>query len=370
MRNFIPIAEPLFEGNELKYLTDCISSGWISSVGKYVEKFEKEFAAYIGCKYGVALHTGTAALHLSLAALGIGKGDEVIIPTLTFAATANAVLYVRAKPVLVDVEQDTWNINPQLVENAITEKTKAIIPVHLYGHPCDMGSIAKIAQKHNIIIIEDAAEAHGAEYKDKKVGGVGTVGCFSFFGNKIITTGEGGICVCNDRHIAERLAKLRDHGMSKDKRYWHDEIGFNYRMTNLQAAVGVAQLERIDTFITRKREIAHQYNDYLSDVGGLVLPVEKDWAKNVFWMYSILLEKDYDSVSRDSLIIFLRKEGIETRPIFYPLHKMPPYRQNGSFPNAQYISASGLSLPSGVTLKEGQIKYVCEKIKKCLRSYI
>ena len=327
MKKMIPVAEPLFDGNEKKYLLDCINSGWISSVGKYVKKFENEFASYIGCKYGIAVHTGTAALHLSIAALDIGCGDDVIIPTLTFAATANAVLYVGAKPILVDVEKETWNIDPKSIKNAITEKTKAIIPVHLYGHPCDMDTIEKIAKDHNITIIEDAAEAHGAEYKGKKVGGIGIVNCFSFFGNKIITTGEGGICVCNDAVIAERIAKLRDHGMSRDKKYWHDEIGFNYRMTNLQAAVGVAQLERINIFLEKKREIAQMYNLYLSGLEELILPIEKEWAKSAYWMYSILLRKESCHISRDNLIAALRKNGIETRPIFYPLHKMPPYKQ-------------------------------------------
>lgn len=364
MRKFIPVAEPLFQGNELKYLADCISTGWISSVGKYVKQFEEGFAAYIGCKYGVAVHTGTAALHLALAALGIGHGDEVIIPTLTFAATANAVLYTGAKPILVDVEEDTWNIDPQVIEDQVSENTKAIIPVHLYGHPCDLDKVLDIAQNHNLAVIEDAAEAHGAEYKGKKVGGAGTVGCFSFFGNKIITTGEGGVCLCNDAVVAEKIAKLRDHGMTKDKKYWHDEVGFNYRMTNLQAAVGVAQLERIDWFLARKRKNAELYNHYLSDVVGLILPTEKEWAKSVFWMYSILLRKDYYQISRDNLIASLKKEGIESRPVFYPLHKMPPYKQNGSFTNAELISSSGLSLPSSVTLQDEDIQYVCETIRK------
>jgi len=368
MRKFIPVAEPLFEGNESKYLVDCITSGWISSVGKYVTRFEEDFAAYIGCKYGVAVHTGTAALHLALAALGIGHGDEVIIPTLTFAATANAVIYTGAKPILVDVEKDTWNIDSQLIEDKISENTKAIIPVHLYGHPCDLDKILEIAQKYNLAVIEDAAEAHGTEYKGEKVGRAGTISCFSFFGNKIITTGEGGMCLCNDTVIAEKIAKLRDHGMKKDKKYWHDEVGFNYRMTNLQAAVGVAQTERIDTFVMRKRENAQLYSSYLSDVEGLILPTEKEWAKSVFWMYSILLKKDHYRITRDDLIASLKKEGIESRPVFYPLHKMPPYKQNGLFPNAEYISVSGLSLPSSVTLKDEDIAYICKTITKYLHT--
>lgn len=367
MRKFIPVAEPLFEGNELKYLADCINSGWISSAGIFVDKFEKDFASYIGCKHAVAVSNGTVALHLALAALGIGQGDEVIIPTLTFAATANAVLYTGAKHVLVDVDKEIWNIDPDLIEDAISEKTKAIIPVHLYGHPCDMDRIVKIAQKYNIAVIEDAAEAHGAEYKCKKVGGIGTVGCFSFYGNKIITTGEGGMCVTNDSILAEKMKKLRDHGMNKTQKYWHDEVGFNYRLTNIQAAVGVAQLERIDFFLARKRRNAKLYHEYLCDVEGLVLPIEKHWAKSPFWMYSILLRSEDYQISRDGLIESLKKEGIDSRPFFFPLHKMPPYKQNGEFLVAERISSSGLSLPSSVTLTVEQIEYVSMVITRCLR---
>ncbi len=366
IEKIIPMAEPLLNGNELKYLTDCIKSGWISSVGKYVNKFEEGFAEYIGCKYGVAVHNGTIALHLALAALGIKPGDEVIIPALTFAATANVVLYTGAKPILVDVEKDTWNIDPELIENKISENTKAIIPVHLYGYPCEMDRIMEIAAKYNLFVIEDAAEAHGAEYKGKKVGGIGTINCFSFFGNKIITTGEGGICLCNDTFVAERMSRLRDHGMRKDKRYWHDEVGFNYRMTNLQAAVGVAQLERINFFVEKKREIAQMYNSYLCDIEEIILPIEKEWVKSSFWMFSILLKPDYYYLTRDKLIDFLKEKGIETRPIFYPLYKMPPYKDNNLYPNTENISASGLSLPSAVTLKEEDIKYVCGVLKNIL----
>jgi len=362
----IPIAEPLLKGNELKYLTDCINTGWVSSAGKYVKKFEEGFSAYIGCKNGVAVHTGTAALHLALAALGIGKGDEVIIPCLTFAATANAVLYTGARPIFVDVDTDTWNIDPNLLEKALSAKTKAIIPVHLYGHPCDMDPIVEFAQKHGIVIVEDAAEAHGAEYKGQKVGGIGTIGCFSFFGNKIITTGEGGMVLSNDNVIVQRVEKLRDHGMKKDKKYWHDEVGFNYRMTNLQAAIGLAQLEKIDYFLERKRKIASTYIHFFRDVEGLILPVEKKWAKSSFWMFTILIKKNHYSISRGHLLSLLKKKGIDARPIFYPLHLMPPYKQNKTFMNTENISAAGLSLPSSVTLKEKQILYICNTVREIL----
>ena len=362
---FIPIAEPLFQGNETKYLTDCISTGWISSIGKYVGEFEQGFADYIGCTHGAAVHTGTAALHLALLAIGIGPGDEVIIPTLTFAATANAVLYTGATPVFVDSERETWNIDPDLIENKITKKTRAIIPVHLYGHPCDMDKITEISQKYNLTIIEDAAEAHGAEYKGQRVGSMGTISCFSFFGNKIITTGEGGMCLCHDQDLIEKIAKLRDHGMVKNKRYWHDEIGFNYRMTNLQAAVGVAQLEKLDWFVNRKKENATLYNSCLSGQEKLTLPPNKSWAKNVFWLYTVLLKKG--TKNRDQLIRSLKDKGIESRPVFYPLHEMEPYKEfsnNDEFPVATQIAYSGLSLPSAPTLKEDQIRYICTILEK------
>lgn len=364
MDNFIPIAEPLFDGNELKYLTDCINTGWISSVGSYVRRFEQEFARYSGCKYGVAVHTGTAALHLALAALDIGPGDEVIVPDLTFAATANAVIYTGARPVLVDVDKDIWNIDPELIEDAVTERTKAIIPVHLYGHPCDMDKIMEISRKYGLAVIEDAAEAHGAEYRGRKVGSIGTVGCFSFFANKIITTGEGGVCVSDDPAIIDRIEVLRDHGMRKTKKYWHDSVGFNYRMTNLQAAVGLAQFERISWFIDRKRHISSLYSKYLSGLNGLVLPVELDWAKSSCWMFTMLLKKDCCRIDRDGLIAALKNDGIESRPVFYPLHAMPPYQGDKAFPHTDAISASGLSLPSSATLREEQVQYICNAIRK------
>ena len=241
-----PVAIPNLNGNEFKYLTDAFLSTWISSSGKYIDKFESEFSSYSDCTYGVTVSNGTVALHLALVALGISEGDEVIIPDLTFAATINAVLHANATPVIVDIGKDSWCISPDEIKKAITSKTKAIIPVHLYGQPCDMGAIMKIAKKYNLKVIEDCAEAHGAMYGDKKVGSFGDIGCFSFYGNKVITTGEGGMCTTNNSELNNKMRILRDHGMSATKRYWHDIVGYNYRMTNLQAAIGLAQLERIE----------------------------------------------------------------------------------------------------------------------------
>lgn len=362
-KSFIPVAEPVLDGKELEYLSDCIRSGWISSIGSYVTDFEQGFAQYIGCEYGVAVHTGTAALHLALAALDIGPSDEVIIPDLTFAATANAVLYTGAKPILVDVEEDTWNIDPRQLENAINENTKAVIAVHLYGHPCNMGPILDICDRYGIILVEDAAEAHGAEYRGQKVGSIGKIGCFSFFANKLITTGEGGICVTDDPDLRRRIEQLRDHGMNPTKRYWHDVVGYNYRMTNLQAAVGVAQLERIDWFVERKRKVADLYKSHLADIGNVVLPIEKDYAKNIFWMFTICI-KEACKVSRDELMQLLKSEGVDTRPVFYPLHVMPPYRTEKTYPISEKISKAGISLPSSATLTEQDVDRICRLIAR------
>ncbi|MDD5129516.1 MAG: aminotransferase class I/II-fold pyridoxal phosphate-dependent enzyme [Candidatus Omnitrophica bacterium] len=359
----IPVTEPEIEGKELEYVTDCIATGWVSSGGKYVKLFEDNFSEFCQTKYSIAVSNGTAALHLALAVLGVGKGDEVIVPTLSFIATANAVSYTGAKPVFVDVQKDTWNIDPEKIKDAITSRTKAIIPVHLYGHPADMDPILSLAKKHKLYVIEDAAEAHGAEYKGKKVGSFPDVGCFSFFGNKIITTGEGGMITTNNPDIAQKAIILRDHGMSREKKYWHPYIGFNYRLTNIQAAIGVAQLEKIASLIKRKRENARLYSCLLKGVKGIVLPVEKKWAKSVYWMYSILVEDSY-GISRDLLMRKLSERGIDTRPVFYPIHIMPPYADNKKFPIAEEISRKGISLPSAVSLKEDEIRRIAAAIKE------
>jgi perosamine synthetase len=363
-----PVAEPEIGEEELKNVVEAVKSGWVSSRGKFIEEFENSFAKYIGVKYGVATSNGTAALHLALAALNIGEGDEVIVPDLTFAATINSVIYVGAKPVIVDVNPDYWCIDPDKLEKAITPNTKAIIPVHLYGHPCDMDAIMEIASKHNLYVVEDAAEAHGAEYKGRKVGSFGHISCFSFYGNKIITTGEGGMCLTNDRELAEKIRILRDHGMNPVKRYWHDVVGFNYRMTNLQAALGLAQLSKIERFIEKKREIAKIYADELSSIEGIVLHPEMPWARCVYWLYSILIDEGKVKATRDKLAEKLEKDGIETRNFFYPLHEMPIYRKYADFtyPTSSKISKQGLNLPSSVKLSEEDVKYIAQKIKEAV----
>jgi perosamine synthetase len=361
MSNKIPVAEPDIGQEELYNINEAVKSGWISSKGRFIVEFEEKFSKYSSAKFGVSTSNGTTALHLALAALDIKAGDEVIIPTLTFIACANVVRYTGAKPVFVDSHPDYWCIDPGKIEEKITDKTKAIMPVHLYGHPCDMEPITKTAKKHNLFIIEDCAEAHGAEYKGRKVGSFGTISCFSFYGNKIITTGEGGICLTNDEVLARKMRILRDHGMSPQKRYWHEVIGFNYRITNLQAAIGVAQLSKIDRFIKKKRKNAQTYNEFLKNNDRIVLPPEMPWAKNVYWMYSILI-KDNFGLDRNRLLEKLAQSGIDNRPFFYPLHTMPPYKENTLYPIAEELSAKGLNLPSSVKLSKNDIRKIATSL--------
>jgi len=370
MRNHkaVPITETWLGAKERLLVDKCTRSGWVSSKGKYVNDFERLFASYCGAKYGVATSSGTSALHLALASLNVGSGDEVIVPTLSFIATANPVTFVGAKPIFADSNEETWNLDPGAVERAVTRRTRAIIVVHLYGHPAQMDEIFAIARKHRLHVIEDACQAHGGEYRGKKVGSLGTIGCFSFYGNKIITTGEGGLLVTNDLSVAENARMLRDHGMSRKKKYWHPEIGFSYRMTNLQAALGVAQLERIDQVIERKRKNAQLYNSLLGGVPGITLPPEASWARSVYWLYTVLIENK-SMKRKNKLIDNLARHGIEARPVFYPISSMPPYR-NGSnqrFPVAERISKNGLSLPSSPLLKADMIHRICHIFRQLIK---
>lgn len=365
----ISLVNPKFDGNELEYVTDCIVSGWISSQGKYVTQFEQLFSEYVGSSSALAVSNGTVALHLALVSLGIGPGDEVLVPDLTFAAPINAILYTGATPVLVDVDMLTMSINPHLAEKAITNKTKAIIAVHLYGHPANMDAILGLSKKFDLIVIEDCAEALGSRYKDKHVGIFGDAATFSFFGNKTITTGEGGMILFKDKNIHSRARVLRDHGMSPDRRYWHQEIGYNYRLTNIQAAVGVAQLERIDFFVEKKRWIAGQYNIHLKDLQCLQIPSDVGEIYNSYWLYTVILLNEH-AFMRNSLIDFLMRNGVESRPVFYPLHKMPPYlefkNKNDLYSVSSYLSNGGISLPSSTLNSEADILRVCNLIRKFL----
>lgn len=344
-----PIAIPNLNGNEFKYLTDAFLTTWISSSGRYIDRFEGDFSSYSDCNHGVSVSNGTAALHLALVVLGIGEGDEVIIPDLTFGATINAVLHANAIPVIVDVEESSWCINPEKIKKAITTRTKAIIPVHLYGQPCDMGAIMKIAKKYKLKVVEDCAEAHGAMYKNQKVGSFGDIGCFSFFGNKVITTGEGGMCTTNSSLLDERMRILRDHGMSREKKYWHTVVGFNYRMTNLQAAIGVAQLERIESIHRNRLKYEDCYR-LLLDEKEFTFQDDLINRQRITWLVSFLVDKGND---RDQYIDKLKKHGIDARPFFYPLSIMKIYQEYCSVntPVAKKVSSLGLNLPTYENLK-------------------
>jgi perosamine synthetase len=361
----IPVAEPVLTGNEKQYVMDCLETGWISGSGKYLNAFEEQFAAFCGTRYAVATFNGTVALHVALLALGVGAGDEVIVPDLTYIASANAVAYCNATPVFVDVDPVTWTLDIADVERKITPKTKAIMPVHLYGHPANMGPLMALAEKHGLKVVEDAAEAHGSSYNGQMAGSIGHIATFSFFGNKVITTGEGGMVVTNDEALALHVKQLKGQGQAFDRRYWFPIIGYNYRMTNLQAAIGLAQLERITWFIERRREVASWYAAQLQGCD-LTLPAEASWAKNIYWLYSVALPA---RVKRDEVMQKLADAGIETRPFFIPMHVLPPYYQadgDQRYPVTTALAAQGINLPTAASLTQEQVTYVCETLKRVI----
>lgn len=362
----IPVCEPTLGGNEAKYVLDCLESNWISSAGKYIPAFEEKFAAECDCTYGIACANGTVALHLALAALGLQPGDEVILPTFTMIATINAVSYTGATPVLIDSEPATWNMDVEQLADKITPRTRAVIPVHTYGHPVDMAPLMELAEKHSFFVLEDAAEAHGAEYKGRRAGGLGHAGSFSFYANKIITTGEGGMITTNDAKLAALTQNLRDHAFSSERHFWHKYIGFNYRMTNMQAAVGVAQTERLNEFVERRRRNAALYTELLQQIPGIVTPPEAGWAKNVFWMYSILVEDEF-GLNRDQLRAYLARHGIETRTFFIPMHLQPIYFEafkGQRYPVAERLCQRGFYLPSASSLTTEQIRYIVSIVQR------
>jgi perosamine synthetase len=363
----IPVCEPTLGGREAEYLLDCVESNWISSAGKYIPQFEAKFAAECGCRYGVACLNGTIGLHLALATLDLQPGDEVILPTFTMIATINAVTYVGAKPVLVDSEPHTWNMDVDQIAQKITPRTKVILPVHTYGHPVDMDPLMELADKHGIFVLEDAAEAHGAEYKGRRTGGLGHAGVFSFYANKIITTGEGGMITTNDTQLAALAENLRDHAFSSERHFWHKYVGFNYRMTNLQAAIGLAQVEQMPQFIENRRQNAALYTRLLREISGIITPPESPDVKNVFWMYSILVDDDKFGMTRDELRSFLAKHGVETRTFFIPMHLQPIYYEKfkgQSYPVSEMLCSRGLYLPSASSLGEHQIRYIVDMVQQ------
>jgi perosamine synthetase len=371
VKTYLPVATPQLGQHEIDYVTDALEAGAISGTGgHFLERFEGGFASYCGCAHGVATSNGTTALHLALAAIGIGPGDEVLVSTLTNMATFFAVFYQGATPVPVDVEEDTWNLNPALLKGLVTPRTKAILVVHLYGHPADMDPVLEFARRHHLHVIEDAAEAHGALYKGRKVGSLGQVACFSFYANKILTTGEGGMVTTNDTAIAKRARSLGNLAYGPTQKFMHTEIGFNYRMTNLQAALGCAQLERIEEIIARKRRLARLYTEQLSELEEIRLPVEKSYAKNVYWMYHVVL-KARIAHDRDLVIEKLQDRGIETRPSFIPYNRQEVFVSKGLTrpelcPVANRIANGGFYIPSSPDLAEEEIRAVAAHLKDIL----
>lgn len=364
--NRIFVAEPRMGGNERKYVLDCIETNWISSTGKYIGAFEEAFAAFCGSKHAIATNNGTTALHLALVALGVQPGDEVLVPTVTYIATANAVRYCGATPVLVDVRPGILDIDPSKIERKIGPRTRGMIAVHLYGHPADMTELNEVARKHGLWIVEDAAEAHGATVRGKSVGSLGTCATFSFFGNKIVTTGEGGMVTTDDDALAAKLRLYRGQGMDTARRYWFPVVGYNYRMTNIQAAIGLAQLENVGQALSERDRLARWYDDALSELEHrLVLPRQASWAKQVYWMYTVFLRSG-GAQERDAMMAALDAAGIETRPVFYPMHVMPPYRDDGDYPVADDWSARGMNLPTHQGLTRDDVLRVADALRQAL----
>lgn len=363
----IEVFEPIIGEEEIEAVVAALRRGEISgSFGESIPRFEQGFAEFCGCKYGVAVSSGSTALHLAVAAARIGAGDEVLVSASTNIATALAVVHNGATPVPVDSEETTWNLNLDLIEGLITEKTKAIIPVHLYGHPVDMDRLMEIARRHNLLVIEDCAESHGATCRGRVTGSFGEMACFSFYANKVITTGEGGMVTTNDEHLAERLRLLRNLAFTKP-RFRHEEAGFNFRMTGYQAAMGVAQLGKIDFILAEKRRVAETYNNFLREIEGLQLPYEAEWARNVYWMYAVVVQPEF-GISRDELMKRLLAAGIDTRTFFCPMNQQPCLQSRPGFrevpcPVADRLWENGLYLPSTYSLSEAEIRQVAYAVR-------
>ena len=362
----IEVFEPIIGEEEIEAVVAALRRGEISgSFGESIPEFEQEFATYVGCEYGIAVSNGSTALHVAVAAAGIGPGDEVLISSSTNIATALAVIHNGAVPVPVDSENVTWNLDLDLIEGLITDKTKAIIPVHLYGHPVDMDRLMEIARKHSLLVIEDCAESHGATCRGRMTGSFGDMACFSFYANKVITTGEGGMVTTNSKDLAERLRLLRNLAFTKP-RFRHEEAGFNFRMTGYQAAMGLVQFRKIEHIISEKRRVAQTYNGFLKDIGGLQLPHEADWARNVYWMYAVVVDPKF-GITRDKLMDRLRNEGIDTRTFFCPMNQQPCLQERPGFravpcPVADSLWENGLYLPSTYTLSESVIKQIADLV--------
>jgi perosamine synthetase len=364
----ISVGAPVLAGREKDYVLDCLESNWISSQGKYLTRFETEYAKFCGTRFALACCNGTTALHLALMAFGIGPGDEVLVPSLTYIATANAVTYCGARPVFVDSEPRTGNLDPALIEGLVTPRTKGIVVVHLYGHPADMDPIRRVAERHGLFVLEDAAEAHGATYRGRKAGALADAATFSFYGNKILSCGEGGMVTTDRADLAERVELLKGQGMDLNRRYWFTRVGYNYRMTNVAAAIGLAQLEKAEWHFERHHEVARWYRLGLKDCPSIQWQEEEAWATHAHWMVTIFFP-GMKAEDRDELRRKLAEAGIETRPVFYPLHILPPYREaHGTrpMPVSEKLGESGINLPSSAALSEDDVAYVCENLKRIL----
>jgi perosamine synthetase len=372
----IPVNEPLIGELEKKYVNQCLSSGWISSAGNYIVDFEKKWASYCGMKYGVAVSSGTAALQLAIRCLNLEPGDEIILPAFTIISCALAIIYNNCIPVLVDCDPHTWCMDISKVEEKITSKTRAVMPVHIYGHPVDMDPLIALAKKYDLAIIEDAAEAHGAKYLSirkgksswKHCGGIGDINAFSFYANKIITTGEGGMILTNNGSFAENAYSFRNLCFRPERRFYHTDLGYNFLMTNLQAAIGSAQVGRINDLISKKKWMGRAYTERLKDIPFLQLPVEKSWANQVYWMYGIIVDK-CTGMNGTTLANKLYELGVETRPFFLGLHEQPALKnrgffQNENYPVSEYISRQGIYLPSGLAITETQLDQVCLAVQQ------
>jgi len=367
----IPVAEPHITAQDIELVNEALKSGWISSAGKFLDLFEERWASYCGMPHGIAVSNGSVALDLAVALLDLAPGDEVIMPTFTIISPAQSVVRAGGIPVLVDSNPRTWQMDVDQIEAKITSRTKAILVVHIYGHPADMDPILEIAHRHGLIVIEDAAEVHGAEYKGSRCGGLADISTFSFYANKLVTTGEGGMALVRTPQLAERARSLRNLCFQKKQRFLHDELGNNFRLTNLQAAMGVGQIERMEAIVARKRAIAAAYTDLLQDVSGIQLPAEEPWAKNVYWVYGMVLD-DSCGLSAAMLADRLRERGIETRPFFLGMHQQPVFQRMGLFrdenyPVAERLARQGLYIPSGLTIADQQIVAVANAVKECLQ---
>jgi perosamine synthetase len=363
----IPLSFPTLGDREAEYVLDCLKTKWISSVGSYVTRFEAAFAAATGAKHAMACSNGTAALHLALLGLGVQPGDEVLVPTLTFAACANAVMYCNAKPVFVDIEPDIWGLDPAQIEALITSKTRGLIAVHLRGHPASMDAIREVARRRGLFVIEDAAQAHGARVRGIPVGSIGDVATFSFFGNKMLTTGEGGMVTTNDDAIADRIRLLKNQGMTQERRYWHPVVGYNYRLTNVQAAIGLAQVERLESQLAAHRQVAAWYREELRGVPGISWQAEREWAHHAWWQFVAVADESF-APDREQVLKALQADGVDARRIYYPMHQQPIYQGlsgDRKFPVADRLAERAVCLPTWAGLTRDDVQFVCSRLKAC-----